>query len=163
VIKSSQQYYRNRDDLKNISFNERESLTLWHARLTCVEQWLKDGTLPFRDFYTTIIQSNKRIITDENTKLHIDSGRGNFSNITVNPNIIEFWTTQGNPNIILENYSVSDVQMQWGELSVTVSWDMYETVVTDQTAKQQLDANLSPRDGKTPGTWTVKVRLMLAK
>jgi hypothetical protein len=28
VIKSSQQYYRNRDDLKNISFNERESLTL---------------------------------------------------------------------------------------------------------------------------------------
>jgi len=40
---------------------------------------------------------------------------------------------------------------------------MYETVVTDQTAKQQLDANLSPRDGKTPGTWTVKVRLMLAK
>jgi hypothetical protein len=81
----------------------------------------------------------------------------------VGPKVIEFWTDPGYSNVFLSDYTIKDVELKGGELSVTVSGDAYETDVTDQTAKQQIDADLSPKDGKHPDSKTLTVRLVLAK
>lgn len=79
------------------------------------------------------------------------------------PKIIEFWTDPGYSNVFLENYTIKNVELKGGELSVTVSGDAYETEVTDQTAKQQVDVDLTPKDGKHPESKTLTIRLVLKK
>lgn len=165
IVSSSEDYYFNdRKDLPNISDKQRESLALGHAKMTCLARGLENGTISVADF-NTIIASDDRIITDKNTQLQVDKKGGiwYFSSASVNKKNIEFSTADGTPNIILENYAVSKVEMKGGELRVSISWDLYETEVTDNTAKQKVSANFSPKDGKKPGTWTIILRLMLAK
>lgn len=77
--------------------------------------------------------------------------------------MIEFWTDPGYSNVFLENYNITNVEFKGGELSVTVSGDAYETEVTDQTAKQQVDVDLTPKDGKHTESKTLTVRLVLKK
>jgi hypothetical protein len=108
------------------------------------------------------VASQEQIITDKNTKLQTEFG-GYHRSVSVSPKVIEFWTDPGYSNIFLENYSISQVELNGGELRVTVSGDAYETVVTDQTIKQKVNVDLSPKNGKHPDSKTLTIRLVLAK
>jgi len=120
IVAASQGYYNGREDLKHISDAERASLVHSHAKLKRIADGLKDATISFEDFYNMVVASDTRIVTDENTKLQTDFG-AYYKGISVHPKSIEFWTTPGNPNIILEDYIVSNVEMNGGELRVSLS------------------------------------------
>mgnify|MGYP000007488204 FL=1 len=70
-ILAAREYYDARQDLKNITPEQRQSLVLGRAKLRRLEEGLKSGTISLADFVTQIIGSQTPIITDENTKLKV--------------------------------------------------------------------------------------------
>lgn len=147
-------------ELNKMTKEQIESLGKGHAKLKLAAAWLRDGSISFSDFYNVVVASNTLVVTDENTKLHVDFW-GDYSSVNVRPGNIEFWTPPGYSNIILENYTVSQVDMAGGQLSITLVGDEYETKVTDQTEKQKTWANFSPKNWKHTGTKTLTLRLTL--
>lgn len=75
ILSSSKDYFDGRKNLTNISDEQRESLTLGHAKMTCLARGLENGTISVADF-NTVISSDDRIITDKNTKLQVDKKGG---------------------------------------------------------------------------------------
>lgn len=110
-IALSQELYERRPDLTNLSEEKIRSLAYGHAKLRSAAKLLQDGELSFEKFYNTVVISRERVITDKHTKLRSDFGEY-YPSVSVGSKHIEFWTTDGNPNIILQDYTIAQVIMQ---------------------------------------------------
>jgi len=126
-ILAAREYYDTRQDLKNITPEQRQSLVLGRGKLRRLEEGLKSGTISLADFVTQIIGSQTPIITDENTKLKVSHTLGRpIDDIRFGAREWEIWTDDQSPNRILKHPKISSVELDGGSLTVKIEGEEFD-------------------------------------
>lgn len=155
----SQKYYQERKDLESISDIQKTSLIMSHARLSVLTEEVKTNNMTLSDLLT-ILTSEDRIVTDENTKLKISTNFWkDIGALSCQGDQLEITTDARSPNRILRNFSLSQVELKGGELTVSFSWTEFETEA--RADKEQLSASLGTTE-VWPATYSISVGLVLA-
>lgn len=158
-VSHAQSYYESRNDLKNLSSDQRMSLTLWNARLSVLKEQMKGWKISTQDLLT-ILKSNDKIITDANTKLKIATNFWrDIEFLSYVGDDLQLRTESYSPDKILRNFA-TEMKMEGGELTVSFSWTEFETKARED--KEQLSASTDVIE-KWPATYTISIGLVLAK
>ena len=155
----SQKYYQERKDLESISDIQKTSLIMSHARLSVLTEEVKTNNMTLSDLLT-ILTSEDRSVTDENTKLKISTNFWkDIGALSCQGDQLEITTDARSPNRILRNFSLSQVELKGGELTVSFSWTEFETEA--RADKEQLSASVGTTE-VWPATYSISVGLVLA-